>query len=171
MYNKSIKKYKKKYIECIKIYKMCIIKSIIWYNKIKKQGFKMIDENKILAFIEKNDKRRGAKLDKHKELIKRLLGHNISKKEIYAFIKKEDDEIGSQINFYKYVSRNIETKLQPKSKNNVTPNQSPISKELGNKKTVTKEEKKEVKKEIPIAKSSKTSILKQDFNLMDYDEE
>ncbi|RXJ97590.1 hypothetical protein CRU98_13230 [Arcobacter sp. CECT 8986] len=123
----------------------------------------MIDENKILAFIEKNDKRRGAKLDQYKELIKRLLGHNISKKDIYEFIKKEDSEIGSQINFYKYISRNIETKSQPKTKINTT--------DLRNKKTVVKEEKKEIKKEIPIVKSSKTSILKQDFNLMDYDEE
>lgn len=131
----------------------------------------MIDENKILAFIEKNDKRRGAKLDQHKELIKRLLGHNISKKDIYEFIKKEDREIGSQINFYKYISRNIETEPKQKTKINTTREQSSVPKELGNKKTVVKEEKKEVKKETPIVKSSKTSILKQDFNLMDYGEE
>lgn len=66
----------------------------------------IIDEDKILEFIAKNDKRNGAQLDKHKELIKRLIDEKISLNAIYTFIFENDNSIGNKSNFYKYVSRN-----------------------------------------------------------------
>lgn len=152
------------------MYSVCIFIGILCYNFIiylEDEGFSMIDENKILAFIRNNDGRRGAKLDQYKELIERLLTHSISKKDIYEFIKKEDGAIGSQVNFYKYISRNIDASPQLKTKINTTTEQSTVPKRKENIKDIIKED----RKEVLIANRSKTSVLKQDFNLMDYDEE
>lgn len=121
----------------------------------------MIDEKKILDFINKNDKRRGAKLEEYRELIERLLSHKISKKKIYEFIKQEDETIGTQINFYKFIKRNIEInqsqkKATPKNEKGSTPKSIEPKKET---------------REIPTTpvKISKISVLQQDFDLMNYD--
>lgn len=73
----------------------------------------IISEEKIKEFIAKNDKRNGAQLDKHKELIKRLIAENISLNAIYKFIFENDNSIGNKSNFYKYVSRNYSTIKAP----------------------------------------------------------
>ena len=79
----------------------------------------IIDEDKILEFIAKNDKRNGAQLDKHKKLIKRLIDEKISLNAIYVFIFENDNTIGNKSNFYKYVSRNYST-IKPVT-SNLTP--------------------------------------------------
>ena len=77
----------------------------------------IISEEKIKEFIAKNDKRNGAQLDKHKELIKRLIAEKISLNAIYVFIFENDSSIGNKSNFYKYVSRNYSnTKARTKPK-------------------------------------------------------
>ena len=80
----------------------------------------IISEEKIKEFIAKNDKRNGAQLDKHKELIKRLIAEKISLNAIYKFIFENDNSIGNVSNFYKYVSRNnysnIKAVTKPKEK-------------------------------------------------------
>ncbi len=73
----------------------------------------IISEDKIKEFIAKNDKRNGAQLDKHKELIKRLIDEKISLNAIYVFIFENDNTIGNKSNFYKYVSRNYSTIKAP----------------------------------------------------------
>ena len=73
----------------------------------------IIDENKILEFIAKNDNRYGAQLDNHKELIKRLIDEKISLNAIYKFIFENDNSIGNKSNFYKYVSRNYKNPKAP----------------------------------------------------------
>lgn len=73
----------------------------------------IISEEKIKEFIAKNDKRNGAQLDKHKELIKRLTDEKISLNAIYTFIFENDNSIGNKSNFYKYVSRNYSTIKAP----------------------------------------------------------
>lgn len=67
----------------------------------------IISEDKILEFIEKNDKRNNARLNNHKELIKRLVDEKISLNAIYSFIFENDNSIGNKANFYKYVKRHF----------------------------------------------------------------
>lgn len=68
----------------------------------------IISEDKILEFIEKNDKRNNARLNHHKELIKRLVDEKISLNAIYNFIFENDNSIGNKANFYKYVKRHFD---------------------------------------------------------------
>lgn len=117
----------------------------------------MIEESKILEFIKKNDKRVGSVLNKYDSLIERLLKEEIKLNAIYEFIFENDNTIGNKANFYKYCKR-----FQATSKKR----EKPITPKIENKKEETQNIQK-VSHTTQIKSSNATSILSQDFNLLD----
>ncbi len=118
----------------------------------------IIDENKILEFIDKNDKRNGARLDKYKELIKRLIDEKISLNAIYGFILENDKSIGNRANFYKYINRRF-----PKSK---TEQLQALKTQETKKTTQTITEDRKTATTTPITSKTATQILSQDYDLL-----
>ena len=124
----------------------------------------IIEEDKILEFISKNDRKKVARLSNYKDLIERLLSIEISLNAIYEFILENDKEIGNRANFYKYVKNNFVTS---KNKNKPKPTTEP--------KTENKaEHKPEPKTEKPTTvcpPKNATSILSQNFDLLAFPEQ
>ena len=112
----------------------------------------IIDEDKILEFIKKNDRKKVARLSNHKELIERLLSLEISLNAIYEFILENDKDIGNRANFYKYVKNNFS-----------------ISKKTKPTKTETKAETKADKPTTVYPLKSATSVLSQNFDLLAFE--
>ncbi len=90
----------------------------------------IISEDKIKEFIAKNDKRNGAQLENHKELIKRLIAENISLNAIYVFLYQNDNSIGNKSNFYKYVSRYLSPTKAPTKRKEKEVIQKPLTSNL-----------------------------------------
>ena len=116
----------------------------------------IIEEDKILEFISKNDRKKVARLSNYKDLIERLLSIEISLNAIYEFILENDKEIGNRANFYKYVKNNFVTS---KNKNKPEP------------KAEHKPEPKAEKPTTVCPPKNATSILSQNFDLLAFPEQ
>ena len=112
----------------------------------------IIEEDKILEFISKNDRKKVARLSNYKDLIERLLSVEISLNAIYEFILENDKEIGNRANFYKYVKNNFVTS---KNKNKPKPTTEP----------------KTEKPTTVCPPKNATSILSQNFDLLAFPEQ
>lgn len=123
----------------------------------------IIEEDKILEFISKNDRKKVARLSNYKDLIERLLSIEISLNAIYEFILENDTEIGNRANFYKYVKNNfVISRNKPKTEHKPKPTTEP--------KTEHKPEPKTEKPTTVCPPKNATSILSQNFDLLAFPE-